>query len=414
MKNVHRAGLLVAASIPLLILPARIAEGQWNNPVNLVGSEIVIFLMGLACWYAIILIQNTQKLPWIIKILLSVLACCIFSNVFFFLFNPYFQDFPFRTVENPLPIRILMLSSRGILMSMIIIPAAYYLKRDHEAKKARAENQRLLMEKFQIQNTLLEQTVSERTYALQEALSYLQKSQNELEHQFFIQSRLIASITHDIRGPFKFLIQVSEEVSKLAANKGDETLKLYSRDLSAALENMFEFVKNLLEYTKLPLKEKVSKSQTVNLDDLISEKYNLFKGIIQANNNELIVDVDKNITVKSNRNLLGIILHNLIDNANRYTRSGKIELSVQKEEQNTVLSLKNKGFVIQEHIVAYINADNNSDNYLEEQRKKQDMGIGLVLIKDVSNILDVRVSVQSDDDATIFKLTFSDDHILLV
>ena len=377
--------------------------------MNLIGSEIVIFLMSLACWYAIIYIQKQQKLHLIVKVLLSVLACCVFSNVFFFTFNPIFKDFPFRTVVHPLPIRILMLCSRGVLMSVIIIPAAYYLKRDREARLAREENQRLLMEKFQIENALLEQTVSERTQALQETLMFLQNAQNEQKHNFFIQSRLIASITHDIRGPFKFLVQVSNEVSKIAASKDDESLKLYTQELNAALENMFKFVKNLLEFTKLPLKDKVSKSQVVNLYDLVLEKMNLFKGTIGANKNELIISVDKKITIKSNRSLLGIILHNLIDNANKYTRSGKIELSVKDFDKYYTLSVKNPGPPIAGSIAKWINHGEQSE-VADEQKKFQEIGIGLVLIKDVSDILDVKVSVISDENSTMFNLVFLKDH----
>ena len=409
MKHLHKAGLIVAASIPIFVLPARIAEGQHKNLVNLIGSEIVIFLMSLACWYAIIYIQKQQKLHLIVKVLLSVLACCMFSNVFFFTFNPIFKDFPFRTVVHPLPIRILMLCSRGVLMSVIIIPAAYYLKRDREARLAREENQRLLMEKFQIENALLEQTVSERTQALQETLMFLQNAQNEQKHNFFIQSRLIASITHDIRGPFKFLVQVSNEVSKIAASKDDESLKLYTQELNAALENMFKFVKNLLEFTKLPLKDKVSKSQVVNLYDLVLEKMNLFKGTIGANKNELIISVDKKITIKSNRSLLGIILHNLIDNANKYTRSGKIELSVKDFDKYYTLSVKNPGPPIAGSIAKWINHGEQSE-VADEQKKFQEIGIGLVLIKDVSDILDVKVSVISDENSTMFNLVFLKDH----
>jgi len=409
MKHLHKAGLIVAASIPIFVLPARIAEGQHKNMVNLIGSEIVIFLMSLACWYAIIYIQKQQKLHLIVKVLLSVLACCMFSNVFFFTFNPIFKDFPFRTVVHPLPIRILMLCSRGVLMSVIIIPAAYYLKRDHEARLARKENQRLLMERFQIENALLEQTVSERTQALQETLMFLQNAQNEQKHNFFIQSRLIASITHDIRGPFKFLVQVSNEVSKIAESKDDESLKLYTHELNAALENMFKFVKNLLEFTKLPLKDKVSKSQIVNLYDLVLEKMNLFKGTIEANKNELIINVDKKINIKSNRSLLGIILHNLIDNANKYTRSGKIELSVEDFDKYYTLSVKNPGPPIAGSIAKWINYGEQLEG-ADEQKKSQEIGIGLVLIKDVSDILDVKVSVVSDENSTMFNLVFLKDH----
>ena len=406
IKRLHKAGLIVSASIPVFILPARITEGQWKDPVNLIGSEIVIFIMCLACWYTIMFIQNQEKLPFFVKLALSVLACCVLSNLFFFAFNPYFKDFPFRTVQNPLHIRILMLSSRGVLMSVILIPAAYYIRKDHEARKTRLENERLVLEKFQIQNSILEQTVFERTRALQDTLSFLKKSQDELEYQFYIQSRLVASITHDIREPFKYLLQVSEEIVKLAAEKEDKTLNLYTYEQNEAVQNMYIFIKNLLEFTKLPLKEKVSRSETVKLSELIAEKSALFKGIIGTNNNELIVDVEDWVTVESNYSLLGIVLHNLIDNANKYTRAGIIELKALVEEGNVFLTVSNSGFAIPADIVEWINSEQKWTDADAIKRNNQTQGIGLVLIKEVSAILDVGLRMHSNPQSTLVQLTF--------
>ncbi|TDE10837.1 sensor histidine kinase [Dyadobacter psychrotolerans] len=410
-RREHIAGLIVAASIPLFILPARISEGQWNDPVNLIGSELVIFLMSLTCWYCLVFIQHKDKLPLFAKLLFSLVCCCALSNVFYFTFNPIFKDFPFRTAQNPLLIKILMLSSRGILMSVILIPAAYYVKKEQEARLARLENEQLIMERMHFENRLLEQAVVERTKALQDTLVLLQSSQNELEHQSYIQSRLIASITHDIRGPFKFVVQVSEKVAHLAANTQAIELQSYTDELNKSLGNMLTFVDNLLEFTKLPLKQKISKSENVNLFGLVREKASLFHGTFAANKNALIIDVDEKISVKTNFNLLGIILHNLIDNANKHTIAGKIQITLTTTTDSFNLKISNSGKLIADNIIDWINTRQNWADPESIAHTNRVRGIGLVLVKEIAMLLEIGLSMRSESSDTHVLLSFPKDEV---
>lgn len=406
-KNLHKAGIIVAASIPVFILPARLSEGQWNDPVNLIGSEIVIFFMSLACWYCINYIQQKQG-RWA-GLLLSLLCCCVLSNVFYFTFNPIFKDFPFRTAPNPLGIKILMLCSRGILMSVILIPAAYFLKRDAETRFQRKEIERLAIEKVKIENRLLEQAVMERTQALQQALISLEKSQEDLEHQLYIQSRLVASITHDIRGPFGFLIVVSREISRLAYAKDYAPIHEYSTELHKSLETMMGFVENLLDFTKLPVHQKLAITEQVNLAQLVKDKADLFEGIIRTHGNELEIDVDPSIHVSSNPNLLGIVLHNLIDNANKHTLNGKITIAASVKGDEALVMLQNTGNTVPDNIMQWLNSNAGSDGAYPPLGMAERLGIGLILVKEITSLLKIRLLMESVEQVTTVTLTFSQD-----
>ncbi|MCF2488115.1 HAMP domain-containing sensor histidine kinase [Dyadobacter sp. CY347] len=403
-KYLHKAGLIVAASIPLFVLPARISEGQLKDPVNLIGSEIVIFLMCLTCWYATNMVQ--QKYRGWPGLLLSVLCCCLFSNVFYFTFNPIFKDFPFRTAQNPIGIKILMLCSRGILISMILIPAAYFLKRDRDARNQRKENERLAIEKVKIENRLLDQAVTERTEALQQTLSALEVSQEILEHQLYIQSRLVASITHDIRGPFKFLIIVSEEIYRLAQNKDYDQIGNYTLELSKSLETMYGFVNNILEFTKLPVHQKLDRSESINLAQLVKDKVELFEGIINTNGNQVHLDIDPFISVTSNSNFLGIVIHNLLDNSNKNTRDGLIKIAAYADPLAVKLSLENSGSVSHETL-EWVNM--KSHNTYPELSKTETYGIGLILVKEITSLLGIQLLMESTDNITKVTLTFPEN-----
>ncbi|MCF0042575.1 sensor histidine kinase [Dyadobacter fanqingshengii] len=398
----HRAGFIVAASIPLFVLPARISEGQWKDPVNLIGSEIVIFMMSLTCWYAIHLIQQQYR-RWP-GLLLSVLCCCILSNVFYFTFNPIFKDFPFRTAQNPIGIKLLMLSSRGVLISIILIPAAYFLKRDRDARSQRKENERLAIERVKIENRLLDQAVTERTQALRQTLSTLEVSQEILEHQLYIQSRLVASITHDIRGPFKYLLIISEEICRLAQKQEYEQIGSYTMELNKSLETMYGFVNNILEFTKLPVHQKLDRSQRINLAQIVKDKLKLFDGIISTNSNQVHLDIDPLIFVTSNPSFLGIVIHNLLDNANKNGRNGLIKIGASADQLVTLLTIENAGSIARE-IVEWVNL--KSGHTYPPVGTTETQGIGLILVREITSLLEVNFQMESSNNKTKVLLTFS-------
>ena len=399
--------MIVAGSIPLFILPARISEGQWKDPVNLIGSEIVIFLMSLTCWYVIVYLQNQPRLKNWQKLVFSLLSCCLLSNLFFFTFNPIFKDFPFRTATNPLYVRILMLSSRGILMSIILIPGAYYVHKDLEARRAQRDHQKLVLQKFQIENKLLESEVFERTKALHFALSSMQKTQHELEHQIYIQARLLASFNHDIRAPLKFSVLIAGKIASLVASEGEQSpIYKYASELNSTLKNTSNYIKNLLEFTKLPVRQKLEKSENVNLLNLLREKGQLFQGSINIKRNILSIQVDQRIQVESNYNLLGIVLHNLIDNANKYSIQGDIEIIARTLDSLTELTISNKGEA-SKHIIDWINTDNPDLVAGAGINQKESYGIGLLLVKEISALLGIRLFMESDANVTKVTLTFT-------
>lgn len=402
--HIHKAGIIVAASIPLFVLPARISEGQLNDPVNLIGSEIVIFLMSLTCWYSINYIRRRVK-SWK-GIVLSVLCCCFWSNVFFFTFNPFFKDFPFKTSRS-LTMRIAMLSSRGVLMSIILIPAAVYLKRDYEVKFQRRENERLAMERIKVENRLLEEAVAERTRALQQTLHSLEQSEQTLKHQIYVQSRLVASITHDIGGPFNYLLLISKTISELLQEGDYKTVEAYHGELNKSLETMSGYIKNLLEFARLPVEQKLSEMQMVNLGQLITQKAALFEGVIQSRQNTLEIESDGAIEILSNVGLLRIVLHNLIDNANKHTRQGRIGIRSFFRHNQAHLVVENTGNRVPPGIVGWVNAVPGDLTPDVQENAVQLTGIGLILVKEISTMLGIRIEMQSDETGTRVQLAFN-------
>lgn len=282
-------------------------------------------------------------------------------------------------------------------MSIILIPGAYYVQKDLEARAAKREKQKLAMERVQIQNRLLENAVLERTEALRYSLVSLQSSKKELEHQLYIQSRLLASFNHDIKGPFKFTVKISEKIAQLAAaGEEPDTIHRYAGELNKTLKNMLILINNNLEYVKLPINDIIDDAENINLRNLIAEKALLFEGSIATNKNNLLIKVNPTTTVQSNKNLLGIIIHNLIDNASKYTIEGNIKITSVSINSLTQVTISNQGVKISDQIIEWINLKTTPESKVMAIDPNEIHGIGLLLVKEITTLLKIGLQMYSD------------------
>ncbi|WP_353720221.1 HAMP domain-containing sensor histidine kinase [Dyadobacter sp. 676] len=113
-----------------------------------------------------------------------------------------------------------------------------------------------------------------------------------------------------------------------------------------------------------------------------------------AQQNHFENHVPETLRIRSNRQLLKIILHNLIDNANKYTSDGIVSVGGSQEGPAVRLVVSDTGPGLSGDLVNWINESNAA--YPESPDGEPRMhGIGLVIIKELTEILGLEISVSS-------------------
>ncbi|SEI91074.1 Signal transduction histidine kinase [Dyadobacter sp. SG02] len=281
--------------------------------------------------------------------------------------------------------------SRTLLLSLLLLATYAFFKRRTRSIEKRNED--------------LERAVTERTAALKE-------SQNELSRQLNIQAHLIASITHDVRAPLKYVTQASRQIPKLNEMGQYKMLNEVGNALEQSLVQMTNFLDNLLSYVRTTLyHSKVEKSQ-VDLSELIAQKLILFEKVFLLYGNEVSNDVSSGLTVRSNPELLSVVIHNLIDNASKYARNGQIRIfsSISAHAVHLVIADSGKG--IDEEVREWFNnpASAHSDSYGNASPK----GFGLVIVKEVARLINLSVFADNHNGCEfhiVFDILKSDDQL---
>lgn len=224
------------------------------------------------------------------------------------------------------------------------------------------------------QNRQLELKVMSRTRELEETMGILQESDEQLRKQSFMHKRLLAAITHDIKTPLKFLLRVNKDEPSSGVLQEKE-IKTVTYD---SLYRMHHLVDNLIHYMRVSFLTGGFSEEIVDVGRLVEEKMEIFRPVSGSKGIQIINSIPAGTTIIINKQLLAVVLHNLLDNAVKYTARGGVKISEEKEEGMLTIHLLDTGFGMPPEVRDWINQTEN-----DGMGNLSHAGIGLILVKEL-------------------------------
>ena len=222
-----------------------------------------------------------------------------------------------------------------------------------------------------------------KTGELRSSLEYLEDSRMKLEREYTHQKHLIASISHDIKSPLRFLMTTT---GRLARNHPDLTTV---RAISQSSYRLYHFMKNLLEYTEFRYKNSNVQFTYLDLNEMVEQKFAIFAQDAEVNANRFVNGVTPGVIIKNNAQLVGIILHNLIDNANKATNGGTISVTHQDFREELHLIVNDTGPGMEITVSDWINSE--AKQLPANESTSQNFGMGLLIVKEISTLIRARL-----------------------
>jgi signal transduction histidine kinase len=144
-------------------------------------------------------------------------------------------------------------------------------------------------------------------------------------------SQFLASMSHELRTPLNAIIGLTEMLVGNAARFGTEKAQEPLRRVHAAGTHLLGLINQVLDLSKIEAGKFELNPQTVELAPLIDEVIGTARQLAEQNKNRLVVEAQENLgalTVDPMR--LRQILLNLLSNACKFTKEGKVELRARK------------------------------------------------------------------------------------
>lgn len=229
-------------------------------------------------------------------------------------------------------------------------------------------------------NQELEARVEERTQALSHA-----KLAAEEAHQS--KTKFFAAASHDLMQPFNAATLLCD----MLAQQVDSGQKQLLNQIRQSLHNAEELLTMLLEMTKLESGHLKPQLSPVPLQDVFNNLDSTFS--VMAKDKGLSFKIrPTSAVVISDRRLLQRILQNLLSNAIRYTRNGRILCGLRRRQGHILLQVIDTGPGIPDDKLEVIF---DEFQQLEDDGNNPGLGLGLAIVDRMTRLLGIPVRIQS-------------------
>lgn len=171
-------------------------------------------------------------------------------------------------------------------------------------------------------NETLEQMVDEQTRHLQEQIKDLRQLVSQEKELSEENERVVSLLAHDVRSPLRFLSMMSREFIEGKSQQLSSNLRV-ARETD---DYLFKYVEDILELGRHPKAKNIKEREHVFVFDLVNKKVLMFKGMAKQKDLSISSDVPESLVVYTNQNIVSIVLHNLIDNAIKFTNRGVVKI----------------------------------------------------------------------------------------
>lgn len=250
-----------------------------------------------------------------------------------------------------------------------------------------------------IKNSKLELRVAERTNELQQTLKALRLSEDSLSWQTYIQERIIAAISHDIRTPLRYLGFANQEIyNYIVEHSTDDTILEISKSAYESALHMHHQTSNLLEYIKPQMRRSgQTPFEEVPLYTLVEEKIRVFEDIAKSKLTSIVNEVHRDFVVTGIKELCSIVIHNLLDNAVKMTYDGTVKIKSDRLGEKVYLIIEDTAGGMPEELADWLSLDNAYSHEVERIIPPQKSGIGLIIVKEMASLLRIGIKVEAED-----------------
>ena len=195
--------------------------------------------------------------------------------------------------------------------------------------------------------------------------------------------KFLSIIAHDLRGPYQTTLGLSQlivdDFEKLDRGELNDSIK----NLNLSFKNQYNLLNDLLHWAELQADNFNLQLEHIKLLDVINDVNSLLDLAAQKKNIQLLNSVEPKIHVFADKNMLQLVLRNLISNSVKFTpENGLVKVTAELNGTDIVLCVEDSGVGIPKDI------QNNLfklDTHHSQKgtANEEGSGLGLILCQEI-------------------------------
>lgn len=227
----------------------------------------------------------------------------------------------------------------------------------------------------------------------EKALSRTKADYREIASEIMqLKSAFLSNMSHEIRTPLTSIIGVAD----ILGHQTDDTNREFAHVIEESAQQLMDTLGAVLDLTQLENHSLELDPEPLELTNHIDSVMRDYRPLAEEKGIRLTLDrvPEKRCIAYLDRSAHTRIVHNLLDNALKFTRKGEISVSVRSAEASIELSISDTGIGISKAFLPHI-----FDEFLQESsgisRSYEGSGLGLAITKRLVELMKGTIDVQS-------------------
>ncbi|MFA7288095.1 MAG: ATP-binding protein [Melioribacteraceae bacterium] len=222
-------------------------------------------------------------------------------------------------------------------------------------------------------------------------------------------SEFLASVSHEIRSPIHTITSFLGLLKESADENKDPEMIDSIRAIDASTKRLLRTVNLLLDMTKIQMKTIQVYKEEIDLELILMQNVK-YEHKPQAENRglELTVNIEsKNNSIKSDEYIVTQLLNNLLSNSIKYTKVGKIDITLSKNSKNRArIVICDTGIGMSKEFINELFKPFKREDQVYI-KKYEGTGLGMALVKSYCELIGAKLNINSElEKGTTFTIDF--------
>jgi signal transduction histidine kinase len=219
-------------------------------------------------------------------------------------------------------------------------------------------------------------------------------------------SQFLANVNHELRTPVSAIIGYARLVLRATEGQVSQLQRENLQDLLRNAERLLNQIDSLLEFSKIEAGKIDVHVEQVKVNDVIEGAISTIEPTLNGAHVQIIREIGADLPVlNTDREKLGQVLLNLLDNAVKFTDRGQIKIVASRQNGSLKLIVSDTGIGIpKEELHKIFEEFQRGDS--SGIKNYRGTGLGLAIVKKFVNLLGGEVAVESEvGKGSIFTVT---------
>lgn len=236
--------------------------------------------------------------------------------------------------------------------------------------------------------------IRQKKQELQKSNAQLIKSNEQLVQANAVKNKLFSVLSHDLKSPLSSIVSMTSLMEMSPTISENSDLQLVHA-VGESSNMMLSFIDNTLFWFKKVHGNLKPDYQPLSMEFLMDEIDYWFQSFRRQKNISLLFE-GEDIDIVSDKNILMVLLRNVVSNAIKFSSEGaQVFISWTSEKDHVVLSVKDEGVGMSQEQLEALNKQEGINQFANGTNGETSTGLGLFLCQELLHSIGGQMQVQS-------------------